>query len=79
MHVQNSTSSAYIKQCIIQNCVLNPKCLIHIYSTNEQCEYLAYSIKQHFFYCLNKCCLRASVDTEMCCPEGTCDVNISYY
>jgi hypothetical protein len=21
---------------------------------------------------MNKCCLRASVDTEMCCPKGKC-------
>ena len=26
--------------------------------------------RKYFLY--NKCCLRASVDTEMCCPKGKC-------
>jgi hypothetical protein len=29
-------------------------------------------MSQYLFYKKNKCCLRASVDTEMCCPKGKC-------
>ena len=33
----------------------------------------------NILFIINKCCLRASVDPEMCCPKGKCGVNISYY
>ena len=33
--------------------------------------YLPFSARYIFLY-INKCCLRANVDTEMCCPKGKC-------